>query len=95
MSTAPQSWAGVSNGDRDTVTAWRRRVEARQDFEAKHPEHHEHRDAVAAHEGTFERRPLTYKELAGRAAKTGDATAAAADASRDRLSNGGGTASGS
>lgn len=85
MSTAPQSWAGVGSGDQETINAWRRRVEARQEFESRNPEHREHRDAVAAHEGTFERRPLTYKELASRAATSGDATAAAADASRDRL----------
>ena len=84
MSTAPQSWQGVNNGDRDTITHWRRTVEARQKFEADHPEHKEHRDAVAAHEGVFERRPLTYKELATRAATSKDATAAAAEAGLDR-----------
>lgn len=84
MSTAPQSWQGVNNGDRDTITHWRRQMDARQEFEARHPEHREHRDAVAAHEGTFERRPLTYRELAARASTTGDATAAAAEASIER-----------
>lgn len=84
MSAAPQSWEGVRRGDRETVTRWRREVERRQEFEARHPEHAEHRDAIAAHEGVFERRPLTYKELAARAATTGDATAAAAEASKDR-----------
>lgn len=84
MSTAPQSWAGVNNGDRDTITGWRRRMDARREFEARHPEHTEHRDAVAAHEGSFERRPLTYKELAARASTSKDATAAAAEASQDR-----------
>jgi putative FmdB family regulatory protein len=84
MSTAPQSWEGVNNGDRDTITHWRRQMDARQEFEARHPEHKEHRDAVAAHEGVFERRPLTYKELAMRASTSKDATAAAAEASVDR-----------
>ena len=84
MSTAPQSWEGVGNGDRDTITHWRRRMDARQEFESRHPEHKEHRDAIAAHEGSFERRPLTYKELASRAATSKDATTAAAEAGRDR-----------
>lgn len=84
MSTAPQTWSGLGNGDRDTITHWRRRVDARQEFEARHPEHREHREAVAAHEGAFERKPLTYKELASRASTGKDATAAAAEASRER-----------
>ncbi|RZT85915.1 putative FmdB family regulatory protein [Pseudonocardia sediminis] len=85
MSKAPQSWEGLNNGDRDTITHWRRTVEARQEFEANNPEHKEHRDAVAAHEGVFERKPLTYKELASRAATSKNATAAAAEASKDRV----------
>ncbi|MBC3193111.1 zinc ribbon domain-containing protein [Pseudonocardia sp. C8] len=93
MSTAPQSWEGVNNGDRDTITHWRRQMDARQEFESRHPEHKEHRDAVAAHEGSFERRPLTYKELASRAATTKDATTAAAEASRDRRTGPGSTSS--
>ncbi|SFN50390.1 putative regulatory protein, FmdB family [Pseudonocardia ammonioxydans] len=84
MSSAPQSWEGLNSGDRDTITHWRRTVEARQEFESRHPEHHEHRDAIAAHEGRFERKPLTYKELASRAATSKDATQAAAEASRAR-----------
>ncbi|SFN26792.1 putative regulatory protein, FmdB family [Pseudonocardia ammonioxydans] len=84
MSTAPQSWEGLNNGDRDTITHWRRRMDARQEFESRHPEHAEHRDAIAAHEGAFERRPLTYKELAARAATSKDAGTAAAEASRAR-----------
>jgi hypothetical protein len=39
---------------------------------------------VAAHEGVFERRPLTYRELAARAAAGRNATEAAAEASRER-----------
>ena len=50
----------------------------------RHPEHRETRDAVAAHEGVFERKPLTYKELVARAATSKDATQAAAEASRER-----------
>lgn len=84
MSTAPQSWEGAHRGDREYVTKWRRALDARQEFEARHPEHKEHRDAVAAHEGNFERKPLTYKELAARAATSKDAGKAAAEASRDR-----------
>lgn len=90
MSSAPQSWRGLNNGDRDTITHWRRTVDARQEFESNHPEHREHRDAVAAHEGVFERRPLTYKELASRAATSRDATAAASEASTDRRTGGAG-----
>ena len=84
MSTAPQSWEGVGRGDRETITRWRRAVEQRQEFEASNPEHAEHRDAVAAHEGAFERKPLTYRELAKRAAVSQNATQAAAEASRER-----------
>ncbi|MEQ3550138.1 zinc ribbon domain-containing protein [Pseudonocardia nematodicida] len=84
MSAAPKSWEGVNRGDRDTITHWRRTVEARRDFEERHPEHREQRDAVAAHEGRFERKPLTYRELAARAGTGGDATQAAAEASRER-----------
>ncbi|WP_336159852.1 FmdB family zinc ribbon protein [Amycolatopsis sp. VC5-11] len=84
MSAAPQSWEGVGGGDRELITKWRREMDRRQAFEARHPEHREHRDAVAAHEGVFERKPLTYKELATRAAASNDATAAAAEAGRAR-----------
>ncbi len=84
MSAAPQSWEGVNSGDRETIAHWQRKMDARQEFEARNPEHREHRDAVAAHEGSFERKPLTYKELASRAAASKDATTAAAEASRDR-----------
>lgn len=93
MSTAPQSWEGVNNGDRETITHWQRQMDVRQEFESRHPEHKEHRDAVAAHEGSFERRPLTYKELASRAATSKDATSAAAEAGRDRQKNPGTTSS--
>lgn len=84
MSTAPQSWEGVHRGDREYVTKWRRALDARQEFEARHPDQAEHRDAVAAHEGGFERKPLTYKELAARAAGGKNAGQAAAEASRER-----------
>jgi hypothetical protein len=84
MSAAPQSWEGVGRGNRELITKWRREMDRRQEFEARHPEHAERRDAVAAHEGAFERRPLTYKELAARAATDKDATRAAAEAGRER-----------
>lgn len=86
MSTTPQSWEGLNKGDRDTVTHWRKQAEARQEFESRHPDHHEQRDAVAAHEGTFEGEPLTYRELAARASISKDAAVAVAAASRDRRS---------
>lgn len=84
MSAAPRSWDGLNGGDRETIAHWQRTMDARQEFEARHPEHKEQRDAVAAHEGSFERTPLTYRELASRAATSKDATSAAAEASRDR-----------
>jgi putative FmdB family regulatory protein len=88
MSAAPQSWEGVGRGNRETITRWRREMDRRQEFETRHPEHAERRDAIAAHEGVFERKPLTYKELAARASVSGDATAAAVEASRDRSPSG-------
>lgn len=88
MSTAPTSWEGMRGGDREYVAKWRHALDKRQEFEERHPEHRETRDAVAAHEGVFERRPLTYRELATRASTSGDATQAAAEASRDRASSG-------
>lgn len=86
--SAPKSWEGLNNGDRDTITHWRRAVEARREFESRHPEHRERRDAIAAHEGRFERKPLTYRELAARAATSKDANQAATEASRARRSEG-------
>jgi hypothetical protein len=83
-SAAPQSWEGVHRGDPEYVTKWRRALERRQEFEARHPEHAEQREAVAAHEGAFTRKPLTYRELAARAATSRNATQAAAEASRQR-----------
>lgn len=84
MSAAPRSWEGVGRGDPELINRWRREIDRRQEFEARHPEHAEPREAIAAHEGAFERRPLTYKELAARAAASKDATHAAAEASRER-----------
>lgn len=92
MSAAPKSWEGVGHGNRELITKWRHEVERRQEFEARHPEHAERREAIAAHEGAFERRPLTYKELAARAAAHKDATRAAAEASRERRTAGTGDA---
>jgi len=84
MSVAPTSWVGVGSGDPQLITQWRREIDQRQEFESRNPEHAEQRLAVAAHEGVFHRRPLTYKELAARAASTKDATSAAMDAGRER-----------
>jgi putative FmdB family regulatory protein len=81
---APTSFEGAHRGDREFVAHWQRTLEKRRAFEEKHPEHHVRREAVAAHEGAFERAPLTYKELAERSAPTGDATVGAAAASADR-----------
>lgn len=81
---APTSWAGTHRGDREYVAHWRRRLDERARFEDRNPEFVTRRDAVAAHEGTFERAPLTYRELAARAATTRDATHAAAEASAER-----------
>lgn len=81
---APKSFEGTANGNRELIAIWQRKLETRRKFEEKHPEHKTTREAIAAHEGAFENNPLTYRELASRAEKTGDATAAAAEASRDR-----------
>ncbi|MEU7811220.1 zinc ribbon domain-containing protein [Pseudonocardia sp. NPDC049154] len=86
MSAAPQSWEGVGSGDRDTITRWRREMDRRQEFESRHPEHREHREAVASHEGVFEGRPLTYQELAARSATSKDANQGVAQASHERRS---------
>lgn len=81
---APTSWEGTHRGDPEYVAHWRRTLERRSRFEADNPEHATKREAVAAHEGAFERAPLTYRELADRAAGSGDATTAAAQAAQAR-----------
>ncbi|MCR3718330.1 MULTISPECIES: FmdB family zinc ribbon protein [Prauserella salsuginis group] len=81
---APTSWEGTGRGDREYVAQWRRNLEHRERLAEKYPELSTRRDAVAAHEGRFERAPLTYRELAQRASASGDASAAAADAARSR-----------
>ncbi|WAL68377.1 zinc ribbon domain-containing protein [Amycolatopsis cynarae] len=81
---APTSWEGTGGGDRATIAHWRRRLETRRAFEERHPEHATRREAIAAHEGVFERTPLTYRELAGRAAESRDATQGAAAAAQER-----------
>ncbi len=81
---APTSFEGTGNGNREYITEWRRKLDVRQKFEDRNPEYATRREAVAAHEGAFSRQPLTYKELASRAASSGDATAAAAEASKAR-----------
>lgn len=68
MSAAPASWEGVGRGDPELVTQWRRETDRRQEFEARHPDYAEQREAVAAHEGHHHGRPLTYRELAARGA---------------------------
>ncbi|OLT43099.1 FmdB family transcriptional regulator [Saccharomonospora sp. CUA-673] len=81
---APTSWEGTGRGNREYVAEWRRTLERRQRLAESYPELSTKRDAVAAHEGRFERAPLTYRELADRASASGDATQAAAEAARDR-----------
>ena len=81
---APTSWKGTGNGDREYIANWRRALEKRKEFETRNPEHATKREAVAAHEGVFERKPLTYKELAARSAPSGDANKGAAAASKQR-----------
>ncbi|WP_406690076.1 zinc ribbon domain-containing protein [Saccharopolyspora sp. ID03-671] len=88
LSATPKSWEGLNNGDRDTITHWRRAAETRRDFESRHPEHRTRKEAIAAHEGHFERNPLTYRELAARAATTGNANEAAREATRARKTGG-------
>lgn len=82
--SAPQSWEGTGRGNREYITEWRRKLEHRKKFEDKHPEFASQREAVAAHEGVFEKSPLTYRELAQRAGTSGDATRAATEAGKDR-----------
>lgn len=84
---APTSWRGTGNGDREYIANWRRTLEQRKEFEARHPEHTTKREAIAAHEGAFERKPLTYRELAARSGPAGDASKAAAAASKERSSS--------
>lgn len=100
---APTSWEGTGRGDREYVAQWRRNLEHRQRLADKYPELSTRRDAVAAHEGRFERAPLTYRELAQRASVSGDATTAATEAASSRRDGsaagagdgaGGGTSSG-
>lgn len=81
---APTSFEGTGNGNREYIAHWRRTLDRRREFEERNPEHATRREAIAAHEGSFATKPLTYRELAGRAATTGDATAAAAEASQAR-----------
>lgn len=71
---APMSWEGTHRGDREYIAGWRRRLDRRRSFEERHPEHATRRDAVAAHEGVFERAPLTYRELAARAETRAEAS---------------------
>ncbi|MBM7278015.1 zinc ribbon domain-containing protein [Gordonia rubripertincta] len=78
--SAPTSWEGTRRGDREYVAQWRRRLDERARFEERHPEFATRREAVAAHEGSFEHAPLTYRELAERAETSTDATKAAAEA---------------
>jgi len=84
MSKAPKSWEGIGNGDREVITKWRRALDTRQEFEARNPEHAEVREAVCAHEGAFERNPLTYRELVERTGGTNDVAMAGAEAHRAR-----------
>lgn len=81
---APNSWEGTRRGDREYVAAWRRALDRRSKLEEKYPELATKREAIAAHEGVFEKAPLTYRELAQRATSSGDANSAAAEAGRSQ-----------
>ncbi|MFF5989340.1 FmdB family zinc ribbon protein [Prauserella flavalba] len=81
---APTSWEGTGRGDREYVAAWRRTLDRRERLAEKYPELSTKRDAIAAHEGVFEKAPLTYKELAQRSASSGDANQGAAEAVQAR-----------
>jgi putative FmdB family regulatory protein len=81
---APTSWNGLGGGNRDAITHWRRKVEERRTFEERNPEHLTRRDAIASHEGVFEGKALTYRELAARSADSGDASVGMAQASKAR-----------
>ncbi len=89
---APRSWTGVRQGDREYITQWRRQLDERAKFEERNPEFATQREALAAHEGAFEKNPLTYRELAERATRSGDATQAAAEASAERRTTTAGSA---
>lgn len=81
---APTSWDGLGGGDKDAITHWRRKVEQRQSFEERNPEHLTQREAIASHEGVFEGKALTYRELAARSATSGDSTVGMREASKAR-----------
>ena len=81
---APTSWDGLGGGNKDAITHWRRKVEQRQSFEERNPEHLTRREAVASHEGAFEGKALTYRELAARSAPSGDSTVGMREASKAR-----------
>ncbi len=81
---APKSYEGTHRGNSEFIAHWQRKLEARRVFEDTHPEHHVRRDAIAAHEGAFQRAPLTYRELAARSPTTADASPAVAEATWDR-----------
>lgn len=81
---APASWDRLGDGNKDAITHWRRKVEERQSFEQRNPEHLTRREAVASHEGAFEGKALTYRELAARSAPSGDSTVGMREASQAR-----------
>ncbi len=82
--SAPTSWEGLGGGNKDAITHWRRKVEERRSFEERHPEHLTRREAIASHEGVFEGRALTYRELAERSAPSGNTSVGMAEASKAR-----------
>lgn len=83
---APASYEGVGMGDRETITRWRRQLDQHAKLAEKHPELQVKREAIAAHEGAFANRPLSYRELAQRAAPSGDADTGARAAAKERAS---------
>ena len=58
--SAPTSWNGTHQANRDVVTGWRRNLDARARLESKYPEIADEKSPVLAHEGAFEATPLTW-----------------------------------
>lgn len=81
---APTSWEGLGNGNREVITKWRKQLDTHAKLADKHPELQVKREAIAAHEGAFERKPLTYRELAERSKASGVAETGAREAAKAR-----------
>lgn len=81
---APTSWEGLGNGNPEVIHKWRKQLDTHAKLAEKHPELQVKREAIAAHEGAFERKPLTYRELAERAKPSGVAETGAREAAKAR-----------